>query len=167
MKSKKSKSSDLLGEALINNQRIKLKKLIQLIKDFKSDPNTSIAEFALKENIIDKESLLKYIDIETKKSKIYDQNIESLKNLPNAEKWSKLIYFENIGEILLRKKILKIEQLIDALKEKEEKKNIPLEKILLSKSLVTHKDIYEALEFMNNQKQIVESSYMELISIES
>lgn len=167
MKGKKLKSNDSLGDALINNQRIKLKKLIELIKNFKSDPNTSIAEFALKENIIDKESLLKYIEIETKKSKIYDQNIESLKNLPNAEKWLKLIYFENIGEILLRKKILKIEQLIDALKEKEEKKNVPLEKILLSKSLVTHKDIYEALEFMNNQRQIVENSYMELISMES
>lgn len=162
--SKNNQKKDSLAEIIINNQKFKLSKLIDLLKEHSSDDSTSIGELALKENIIDKDSLLGYINTQLKIKNTLDKNIESLRNLNDLEKWERLMTFENLGEILLRKKVLKIEQLIEILKEKDNKPNVSLEKLLLENSLVSKKDIYEALEFEIKQKQVVEKACMEMIT---
>lgn len=162
MFSKKHNNNDSLTEILIGNQTFKLNKLLDIMTSLNFKDNNAITEFAIKENIIDKESLLNYINTQLKINAIFDNNIESLRYLNDVEKWERLMAFENLGEILVRKKVLKIEQLIEILELQEHNPSISLEELLLSRSLVTKKDIYEALEFQLIQEQVVEESYMEM-----
>lgn len=150
---------DSLLELIIENQKVKLNKLINLLKN----DNFNYKQI-LNENIIDKDSVMNYINTQLKIKEAIDKNIETLRNLNETQKWERFLTFENLGEILLRKKTLKIKQLIEVLEEKDKYPEISLEELLLKKTLVTKRDIYDALEYQINTQQVAEKSYMEIIS---
>lgn len=82
-------------------------------------------------------------------------------NSINLEKWQKLTMHPRLGEILLQRKKIKIEQLVSSL-EYQEKKNKPLGEILIELNFITKNDLIEVLVLQENIDKVVADSFNEL-----
>ena len=152
---------DELGKKILKIEFSKYESLEQVIKENSGD-TTFIAQESLRQGLINKKSLFKFADIYLKAQ---DKSLNKKHDRNQIEKWNFLLQFENLGEILLRKKKIKINQLIEVLEEKEANDSLILEELLVSKSLVNHEDIYEALEFQINSEFIASNSFRNLVSL--
>lgn len=141
---------ETIGELMVKMHDIKLSQLIELVEQWKQNPDMPLGQIAVERGLISKESLFKYLDMQAKINKVVDKSLHDLGQMTNEEKWSRLIEHDNsLGDILIKKKILKLSQLYKISEQQKINPDKSIEELLIENSLVTQRDIDEALEFYN------------------
>jgi hypothetical protein len=151
-----------LGELLVRLNVIKLSQLTELIEEQKKHPELKLGELIVNKGLMTKEEILKYLDIQLKEGKVVDETIKELEKLEEEEKWNRLIQHERLGEILLRKKVLKLSQLTEAIEKQRKDNKKPLGKLLLENGVINEYDLEEALKFQQKLNETLEETVQEI-----
>jgi hypothetical protein len=154
---------ETIGEMLVRLQAIKLSELMDLVSEWEANPEVPLGEIAVERGLISKESLFQYLDAQSQSSKVIDESLRELGHMTNEEKWHKLLQSsQSLGEILLKKKKLKLAQLIQAIEEQKNNPGKSLEEILLEKSILTKNEIREAMEYNIEQQSVTINTVREI-----
>ncbi len=153
---------DKLGELLVRLNVLKLSQLTDLLEEQRSDSSLRIGELAIAKGLITKDELIKYLEIQINEGKVVDESLKELGLMTNDEKWEKLIRHERLGEVLLKKNVLKLSQLTEAIEIQARNPDKPLGKLLIEKGIITEKDLDEALDWQDTQSLVLIQTLKEI-----
>lgn len=153
---------DKLGELLVRFNVLKLSQLTDLMEEQRKDDSLRIGEIAVKKGLITKDDLLKYLEIQLNEGKVVDESLKELGLMTNDEKWERLLQMERLGEILLKKNVLKLSQLTEAIEIQAQYPDKHLGELLIEKGIITEKDLEEALDWQDNQNQVLAETIKEI-----
>lgn len=145
---------ETIGELMLKMHSIKLSQLTELVNEWKENPDMPLGQLAVERGLISQESLFEYLKTQSKINKVVDESLHDLGHMTNKEKWDMLLEHDSsLGDILIKKKALKLTQLSQVVEEQKLNPEKSLEELLLEKSLVTQKDIDEAVAFYQNLEE--------------
>jgi hypothetical protein len=155
---------DKLGELLVRFNALKLSQLTELIEEQRKNPDVKLGELAVNKGLITKEELMKFLDTQNKEGKVVNEFIfhEEIGNMSNDEKWERLSQHERLGEILVKKNILKLSQLSEAMDEQSSHPGKYLGDVLIEKGLISKNELVEALEWQEKQNAVVKDALKEV-----
>ncbi|RYX99712.1 hypothetical protein EON78_02860 [bacterium] len=153
---------DKLGELLVRLNVLKLSQLTDLMEEQRKDDSLRIGEIAVKKGLITKDDLLKYLEIQLNEGKVVDESLKELGLMTNDEKWERLLQMERLGEILLKKNVLKLSQLTEAIEIQAQYPDKHLGELLIEKGIISEKDLEEALDWQDNQNQVLAETIKEI-----
>ncbi|GIW21403.1 MAG: hypothetical protein KatS3mg068_0410 [Candidatus Sericytochromatia bacterium] len=154
-----------LGELLVRLNALKLSQLTELIEEQKKNPGVKLGELIVSKGLMSRDEIVKYLEMQVKEGKVIDDTLKEIEQLEENEKWNRLVQHERLGEILLRKKVLKLSQLSEAMEEHSKNKSKPLGQLLLEKGIINEKDLQEALEFQEKQNETLKETVEEIKSV--
>jgi hypothetical protein len=155
---------DKLGELLVRFNALKLTQLTELIEEQSKNPEVKLGELAVSKGLITKEELVRFLDTQLKEGKVVDEFLfhEELGQMNNEEKWERLSQHERLGEILVKKNILKLNQLSEAMDEQSANPGKHLGDLLIEKGLITQDELVEALKWQEKQNLVVKDALKEV-----
>lgn len=153
---------DKLGELLVRLNVLKLSQLTDLMEEQRKDNSLKIGEIAVNKGLITKDDLLKYLEIQLNEGKVVDESLKELGLMTNDEKWERLLQMERLGEILLKKNVLKLSQLTEAIEIQAQYPDKHLGELLIEKGIISEKDLEEALDWQDNQNQVLAETIKEI-----
>ena len=145
-----------LGEILVKFNALKLSQLTDLIEEQRKNPEIKLGELAVIKGFITKDALLKFLDIQLKENRVVDDSLKELGMMTKEEKWERLSQHERLGEILIKRNILKLSQLTEAMDEQALTPEKHLGTLLIEKGLVTEEELEEALAWQNKRNQVLD-----------
>lgn len=151
-----------LGELLVRFNALKLSQLTELIEEQRKDPSKKLGELAIEKGLVTKDSLMKFLEIQLKEGKVVDESLKELGKMTNEEKWERLSQHERLGEILIKRNIVTLSQLTDAMEEQNSNPERHLGDILIEKGVISRWDLYEALEWQEKQNSVVSDALKEI-----
>lgn len=151
-----------LGEILVRFHVIKLTQLTQLIEEQEKNSSFHLGDLAVMKGYITREELMKYLEIQVKDGKVVDDALKDLGMMTNEEKWSRLSQYERLGEVLLKRRALKLSALTIAMEEQKKHPEKHLGQVLVETGAITKKDLEDALEWQKNQSTTVNSTIEEV-----
>lgn len=157
---------DKIGELLVRFNALKLSQLTELIEEQHKNPEMKLGELAVSKGLITKEELMKFLDTQSKEGKVVDEFLfhEELGQMNNDEKWERLSQHERLGEILVKKNILKLSQLIEVMDLQTSNPGKHLGNLLIEKGLITENELDEALAWQEKQNAVVRDVMKEVKS---
>ncbi len=146
-----------LGELLVRFNALKLSQLTELIEEQTKQPGSKLGELAVKKGLITKDDLMKYLDTQLKEGKVVDETLKELGQMTNDQKWERLAQHERLGEILLKKNIVKLSQLTEAMDEQKLTPGKHLGNLLIEKGLISEQELFDALDWQEKQSAVVKN----------
>lgn len=153
---------DKLGELLVRFNVLKLSQLTDLMEEQRKDPDLKIGEIAVNKGLITKDDLLRYLEIQINEGKVVDESLKELGVMTNDEKWDRLIQHERLGEVLLKRNVLKLSQLTEAIELQAKNPGKHLGELLIEKGIINEKDLDEALEWQEKQNEVLNETLKEV-----
>lgn len=151
-----------LGEILVRFHVIKLTQLTQLIEEQEKNTSFHLGDLAVRKGYISKDELVKYIEIQVKEGKVVDKALKDLGMMTNEEKWQRLSQYERLGEVLLKRRALKLSTLTLAMEEQKKHPEKHLGQVLVETGAITKKDLDDALEWQKTQSSTVNTTIEEV-----
>ncbi|MBC7474984.1 MAG: hypothetical protein H7263_11880 [Candidatus Sericytochromatia bacterium] len=153
-----------LGELLVKFNVLKLSQLTELIDEQRKDPSKKLGELAVAKGLITKEDLIKYLEIQIQEGKVVDNSLKELGQMTVEEKWDRLSQHERLGEIMVKRNIVKLSQLTEAMDEQMLNPSKHLGDILLERGNITKQDLYDALDWQEKNSNVVSNALKEIKS---
>jgi hypothetical protein len=153
---------DKLGELLVRFNVLKLSQLTDLMEEQRKDPNLKIGELAVSKGIITKDDLFKYLEIQINEGKVVDESLKELGLMTNEEKWERLLQHERLGEVLLKRKVLKLSELTEAIEQQAKNPSKHIGQVLIEQGIITHEDLDQALEWQEKQNEVLNETLKEI-----
>ncbi len=153
-----------LGELLVKFNVLKLSQLTELIDEQRKDPSKKLGELAVEKGLVTKEALMKYLEIQIQEGKVVDNSLKELGQMTVEEKWDRLSQHERLGEIMVKRNIVKLSQLTEAMDEQMLNPSKHLGDILLERGNITKQDLYDALDWQEKNNNVVNNALKEIKS---
>jgi len=151
-----------LGEILVRFHAIKLSQLTELIENQRKNPEIKLGELAVQKGLISREDLLKFLATQIQEGKVIDQSLRELGKLSDEEKWDVLAMHERLGELLIKKKVLKLTELTKAMEELALNPEKHLGEILIERGLIKKEELKEILYWQKNIDNLVQNTIKEI-----
>lgn len=153
---------DKLGELLVRLNVLKLSQLTDLLEEQRKDPSLKIGEMAVSKGLISKDELVKYLELQVNEGKVVDESLKEMGLMTNDEKWERLLQHERLGEVLLKRNVLKLSQLTEAIEIQTKNPEKHLGQVLIEKGIISEKDLDEALEWQEKQNAVLSETLKEI-----
>lgn len=151
-----------LGEILVRFHALKLTQLTQLIEEQGKNPSFQLGDLAVMRGYITREELIKYLEIQVHEGRVVDEALKDLGMMTNEEKWKRLSQYERLGELLLKRRALKLSALTLAMEEQKKTPEKHLGQVLVETGAITKKDLDDALEWQKNQSEKINATMEEV-----
>lgn len=154
---------DKLGELLVRFNVLKLSQLTDLMEEQRKDPSLKIGELAVSKGIISKDELIKYLELQINEGKVVDESLKELGMMTNEEKWERLLQHERLGEILVKRKVLRLSQLTEAMEQQaKEDPSKHLGQVLIEQGIISETELEQALDWQEKQNEVVSETLKEI-----
>ncbi|MFN8575256.1 MAG: hypothetical protein U0354_00215 [Candidatus Sericytochromatia bacterium] len=153
---------DKLGELLVRFNVLKLSQLTDLMEEQRKDPNLKIGELAVSKGIISKDELIKYLELQVNEGKVIDESLKELGMMTNEEKWERLLQHERLGEILIKRKVLRLSELTEAMAQQAKNPSKHLGQVLMEQGLISEHELEQALDWQEKQNEVVSETLKEI-----
>lgn len=153
-----------LGELLVRFNALKLSQLTDLIDEQRTNPDLKLGELAIQKGFITKDQLVKFLDLQIKEGKVVDESLKELGVMTNDEKWERLSQHERLGEVLIKRNIIKLSQLTDAMDELSVHPGKHLGQLLIEKGLLDESELKQALNWQEQKNEALKEIINEVKS---
>lgn len=153
---------DKLGELLVRFNVLKLSQLTDLLEEQRNDPDIKLGDIAVSKGLITKNDLLKYLEIQINEGKVIDESLKELGLMTNEEKWERLSQHERLGEVLIKRKVLRLSQLTEAIEKQAKNPGKHLGELLIEEGIISHQELDEALEWQEKQNEVLNETLKEI-----
>lgn len=153
-----------LGELLVRFNALKLSQLTLLIEEQRNNPDLKLGELAIQKGFITKEQLVKFLDYQIKEGKVVDESLKELGVMTNDEKWDRLSQHERLGELLIKRNIIKLSQLTDSMDELIHHPGKHLGQLLVEKGLIDESELKEVLKWQEEKNEALKEIVNEVKS---
>lgn len=153
---------DKLGELLVRFNVLKLSQLTDLLEEQRRDPSIKLGDIAISKGLITKDDLLRYLDIQINEGKVVDESLKELGLMTNDEKWERLSQHERLGEVLIKKRVLRLSQLTEAIEKQARTPGKHLGELLIEEGIISNFELEEALEWQEKQNEVLNETIKEI-----
>jgi hypothetical protein len=155
-----------LGEMLVRINALKLSQLTELMSD-QERTGKRLGELAVEKGFISQDELVDYLIAQIRGSQVVDDSLRELGRMTTEEKWERLSQHERLGEILIKRQIIKLSQLVEAIEFQKQHPEKHLGEVLKDQGLISENDLHEALSMQFQQNETLRHTIEEIQSAPS
>ncbi|PIQ23961.1 hypothetical protein COW36_05430 [bacterium (Candidatus Blackallbacteria) CG17_big_fil_post_rev_8_21_14_2_50_48_46] len=150
-----------LGEMLVRINALKLSQLTDLMQE-QERTGKRLGELAVEKGFITQDALVDYLIAQIRGSQSVDDSLRELGRMTNEEKWERLSQHERLGEILIKRQVIRLSQLVEAIEFQKEHPEKHLGEVLTEKGLISEEDLNEALKMQFQQNETLRHTLEEV-----
>lgn len=150
-----------LGEILVRLHALKLSQLTELMQE-QERTGKRLGELAVEKGFITQDELVDYLITQIRGSQAVDESLRELGRMTNEEKWERLSQHERLGEILIKRQVIRLSQLVEAIEYQKEHPEKHLGEVLREKGLISEQELKDALQMQFQQHETLRHTLEEL-----
>lgn len=150
-----------LGEMLVRIHALKLSQLTELMHE-QERTGKRLGELAVEKGFISQDELVDYLITQIRGSQTVDDSLRELGRMTNEEKWERLSQHERLGEILIKRQVIRLSQLVEAIEFQKEHPEKHLGEVLKEKGLISEQDLKDALQMQFQQNETLRQTLEEV-----
>lgn len=133
-----------LGEILVRIHALKLSQLTELMEE-QQQTGKRLGELAVEKGFITQDELVDYLIAQIRGSQAVDDSLRELGRMTNEEKWERLSQHERLGEVLIKRQVIRLSELVEAIEYQKDHPEKHLGQVLQEKGLITEVELRAAL----------------------
>ncbi len=152
-----------LGEMLVRIHALKLSQLTELMQE-QERTGKRLGELAVEKGFITQDELVDYLIAQIRGSQVVDDSLRELGRMTTEEKWERLSQHERLGEILIKRQVIRLSELVEAIEIQKQNPEKHLGEVLREKGLISESDLDEALRMQFQQTETLRNTIEEIQS---
>jgi hypothetical protein len=152
-----------LGEMLVRIHALKLSQLTELMQE-QERTGKRLGELAVEKGFITQDELVDYLIAQIRGSQVVDDSLRELGRMTTEEKWERLSQHERLGEILIKRQVIRLSELVEAIEIQKQNPEKHLGEVLKEKGLISESDLDEALRMQFQQTETLRNTIEEIQS---